>query len=71
MLVLVLVFVQQGVSLAECVSVVVILLPWLTEGMCFCMVTGFRFTKKRIRNKNMNKQRNEKEKNKKKDALSC
>jgi len=72
--VLVLVFVQQGVSLAECVSVVVILLPWLTEGMCFCMVTGFRFTKERIRNKNMNKQRNKKKKkeiNKKKDALSC
>jgi len=38
------------------------------------MVTGFRFTKKRIRNKNMNKQRNKKKKkeiNKKKDALSC
>ena len=72
-LVLVLLFVQQGVSLAECVSVVVILLPWLTEGMCFCMVTGFRFTKKRIRNKNMNKQRNKKKekRNKKKDALSC
>ena len=63
-LVLVLAFVKQGVSLAECVSVVVILLPWLTEGMCFCMVTGFRFTKKRIRNKNMNKQRNKKRKKK-------